>query len=204
LVHRGDFDQSRHVAPRSHGNRHVRHLKPKNFVKCTIKANPIDRLHFLPILERGDQIEALLDPDTANAENRRHVNDANPANFHVIARQFRRRRHELAPLQRSDPRHVVGYEAIAALDQPKDAFALANAARAANQNADAEDIHHATELGHGRREIDFQRDRRSINELHRDHWRAKHRNLCFPGDSQQLRREVKPARHHQARDLALT
>src|SRR6266540_1506445 len=135
LIHRRNFDQARHVATGSHGNSHVRHLKPENFVKFPIKPDSIDRLHLLPILQRRDQIEALLDSNTANTENGRHVNDANPANFHVITGQFRRGRHELASLKRSDPRHVVGYQAITTLDQPKDAFAFADAARAANQNA---------------------------------------------------------------------
>src|SRR5216683_2031692 len=51
--------------------------------------------------------EALLDSNTADAENGSHVNDADPANFDVIASELRRRRHQLAPFERSDPRHVV-------------------------------------------------------------------------------------------------
>ena len=49
----------------------------------------------------------------------------------------------------------------------------------------------------------FKSDRRRVDEFHCDHRRAEHRDFCFLGHSKQLRRKMKSARHHQARDLAL-
>src|SRR5205809_6341427 len=116
LIHRRDLDQTRHVATWPHRNRHMWHLKPKNFVKFPIKSYPIYRLDILPVLECHDKIEPLLDSNTADAEDGSHVNDADSANFDVIACDLRRRRHELAPFERSDPRDVISYQAVAAFD----------------------------------------------------------------------------------------
>src|SRR5438105_4649149 len=93
LIHRRDFDQTRHIAPWSHRNCQVRHLQAKNPVKFAIKRDPVNRLDLLPVLQGHDKIEALLDANAANAENRSHVNDAYPANLDVIASQLWRCRH---------------------------------------------------------------------------------------------------------------
>src|SRR5260370_10887169 len=84
LIHRRDFDQTRHVATWSYGNRHMRHLKPKNFVKFPIKSDPIYRLDILPILECHDKVEPLLDSNTPTAEHETHVNDPAPTHLHLL------------------------------------------------------------------------------------------------------------------------
>ena len=66
----------------------MRHLQSKDFVKLAIKSNPIHRLDFLPILQRHNKIEPLLDSNAANAKNGSHVDNADPANLDVIACQF--------------------------------------------------------------------------------------------------------------------
>src|SRR6266545_291866 len=109
----------------------MRHLEPKNLVKFLVKADPINGLDLLPFLQGDNKIEAFLDSNTANAENRSHVDDPDPTDLDVIASQFWRRRHKLATFERSDSRHVIGYEAVATLDQAKNAFTFADAARAA-------------------------------------------------------------------------
>src|SRR5947207_6398029 len=116
LIHRRDFDQTRHIAAWPHRNCQVRHLKPENFVKFPIKPNPINGLDLLPFLQGDDKIEAFLDSNTANAENGSHVNDADPANLDVIASEFWCRRHKLATFERSDSRHIISYKAVATLD----------------------------------------------------------------------------------------
>ena len=131
----------------------MRHRKPEDFIEFPIQPDPIDLVHVLPILQRDHEVEALLDSNAANAENLRHINNANAAHFHVITSQFGRCRHELAAFERSDPGHVVGHEAVTALDQPQDAFALADSARTADQNAHTQDVHHAAELRYRRGKI---------------------------------------------------
>ena len=88
-------------------------------------------------------------------------------------------RHQFTTFQGSDPGNIVGHQAVAALDQSQDAFAFANSACATNQNAHAQNVHHAAELGHSGGKIHFQGNRRSIDELHRNHWRAKHCDFCL-------------------------
>ena len=90
-------------------------------------------------------------------------------------------------------RVIVGNKTVTALDQSEDALALADATRAANQNADAENIDHAAKLGHRRRKIDFQSDCRGVDEFHRNHRRAENRDTTFVGDGQQIGIEMKSA-----------
>src|SRR5438094_9523957 len=97
----------------------MRHLEPKNLIKFLVKPDPINRLDLLPFLQGDDKIEAFLDSNTANAENRSHVNDTERADFDVIASQCWRRRHKFASFVRSDPRHIIIYDAIVTLHSPK-------------------------------------------------------------------------------------
>ena len=94
----------------------MRHLKTKNFIKFPVKPNSIHSFNVMPILQRDDEIEAFLDSNTANTENRGYIDDTDAADLDVITREFRRGRHELAPLQHGDPRHVVGHETVATLN----------------------------------------------------------------------------------------
>src|SRR4029077_13681416 len=198
------FDQKRHIAARSHRNCQVRHLKAKNPVKFAIKPNPVNRLHLLPVLQGHDKIEALLDANAANAEDGSHVNNTDPANLDVIASQLWRRRHQLAPFQRSDPCDVISYEAVAALDQAKDAFAFTDAAGAANQNAHAQNVYHAAELSDRWRKIHFKRDGRRVNKLHCNHRRAEHRDFLFGCNRKHCRIEMESARDNEAWNFAGT
>src|SRR5438067_11872263 len=109
----------------------MRHLEPKNLVKFLVKADPINGLDLLPFLQGDNKIEAFLDSNTANAENRSHVDDPDPTDLDVIASQFWRRRHKLGPFERRDARHVLSHAAVATLEQPKTAFTFHDTARAA-------------------------------------------------------------------------
>src|SRR6266567_1301769 len=95
-------------------------------------------------------------------------------------------------------------EAIATLDQTEHAFAFADAARAANQNAHPQNVHHAAELGYGRRKIDFECNGRSVNEFHRDHRRTKHRDIFFGCNGKQGRIEMESTRDNEARNFTRT
>src|SRR5437667_10763895 len=56
LIHRRDFDQTRHVATWPQRNRHVRQLKPKNCVKFPIKSDPIYHLDILLFLQSQHKV----------------------------------------------------------------------------------------------------------------------------------------------------
>ena len=64
-----------------------------------------------------------------------------------------------AAVHQRDLDHVVGHEAVAALDEGQDGLAFADAAFAADDDAHAEDVHHAAHFGAARREHHFQRQR---------------------------------------------
>src|SRR5205823_13164874 len=113
--------------------------QPKDLIKFLVKPDSIDRFQVLPLLQRHHEIETFLDPNTADPENRRHINDADAAHFHVIARQLGRSRHQLATFERSDASDIVGYQAVPALDQTQHAFAFADSTLAADQHSDAKD-----------------------------------------------------------------
>ena len=109
-----------------------------------------------------------------------------------------RGRDQLAAFEGFDPGHIIGHQAVAALDQAQDRFAFPDAALAANQNADAEDIDHAAELRHGGREIHFHRDRGRVDEAHRDHGSAEDGDLFLLRDREEGGIEVRAARDDQA------
>src|SRR6266550_4126015 len=142
LVHRCHFNQPCQIAARPHRNGDVRHFDIQNFVKLAIQPGAIYFLGLAPILQGHHHIQPLLYPNRANAENRSYIDDPDPAHFHVIAGELRRRRHQLAAFQRSDPGHVISDQAISTLDQLQHALTFSDAAYPADENADAENIHH--------------------------------------------------------------
>src|SRR5437763_1590881 len=136
FIHRGDLDQSRHVAPWSHRNGHVRHFESENFIKFPVKPDSVNLFHVPPLLYSDNEVEAFFHSNAADAENLRHINDTNPTHLHVIARHFGRCGHEFTSLQHRDARHVVSHKTVSALNQPQHTFAFSDAAYAADQHAD--------------------------------------------------------------------
>ena len=88
FIHRGDFNQTRHVSPRSHRNSHMRHMKSKDFIKFAVQPYPIDLVDLVPVLECDHEVETLLNSSATDAEDLGHIDNANAAHFHVIASQF--------------------------------------------------------------------------------------------------------------------
>src|SRR5207244_13016987 len=115
-----------------------------------------------------------------------------------------RRSHYLAPFERRDSGHVISYEAVATLDQSKNAFAFADAAGAANQNPHAQNVHHAAELGDRWRKIDFKSNSRRVDKLHRDHRCPKHGDFLFGCNRKHCRIEMESARDDEAWNFAGT
>ena len=136
-----------------------------------------------------------------DAEHRGDVDDADAANFHVVARQFGAGADNFAAVHQRDLRHVIGDQAVAALDERQHCLAFADAAFAANQHAHAEDVHHAAHLGAARRKHRFQRERRGIDELHRDHRALKNRHARFFGGGQKFLVRPKTAAENKARNF---
>ena len=78
-----------------------------------------------------------------DAEQILDVDDAEPAQLHVVARQLRTGADEDRFRSAPDLDGVVGDQAMAADDQIERALALADAALPDDQHAEAEDVHAA-------------------------------------------------------------
>src|SRR4029077_2083094 len=132
FIHRSDLNQARHVPAWADWNRHMRHFKPKDLVKFPIQPDAVDLVHREQVFKRNNEVQALVDSNTANPEDLCHIDNANPAHFHMIAGELRRRGHELAALQHRNPRHIVSYQAVTTFDQSKHTLAFSNTTRSAN------------------------------------------------------------------------
>ena len=73
------------------------------------------------------------------------------------------------------------------------AFALADAAVAADEGTHAEDIDHAAVLAAARGEVEFERDGSGVDELHGDHRGAENRDAGPIGELGDARRKFRPA-----------
>ncbi len=110
----------------------------------------------------------------------RDVDDANAAHLHVVARQFGAGAEHFAAIHQRGLDHVVGHQAVAALDQGQHRLALANAAFAADDGAHAEDVHHAAQFGGAGGEHHFERQGGQVDEFHGHQRRLKNaaRPVC--------------------------
>src|ERR1043166_1786991 len=173
---RRHLDQARQIASRPHRNGDVRNIGAENFYKFLFHAQAVHVLHFVPAFERNHQIDSLFVPDAFYAEHGGDIDDADAAHFHVIASELRARADDLAAIHQRDAGDVVGDEAVTAIDQGEDRFTFADAAFATDDDAHAEDIDHAADLGAARSEQHFQRQGGEVDELHRDQWRLENRH----------------------------
>ena len=141
LVARRHLDQDGDVAARGH--RHADHRDPdaQHVVARIVEAEAIVLAARLPALELHDQLDPLRRPGRRDAEEILDVDQAEAADLHVMAGQLgtgaeHERLGAAAQLHR-----VVGDEPVAADDEVERALALADAALADDEHAQAEDVH---------------------------------------------------------------
>ena len=107
----------------------------------------------LPAFELDDQLDALRRARRRDAEQILHVDDAEAAQLHVMAGQLGTGADQDRLRAAPDLDGVVGDQTMAADDQVERALALADAALADDQDAEAEDVHqhgvHHRPLGQG-------------------------------------------------------
>src|ERR1043166_9310094 len=132
LVEGRDLDQSRDVAARPDGSDDGLHADPEDRVRLPLDTGAVDLIHLVPVHQRDDQIQVFLWPHTGDTEDRGHIDDAQAADLHVVARRLGRGSHQLAALQQANACDVVADETVAALQQRQDALALADAALPTN------------------------------------------------------------------------
>src|SRR5262249_51564192 len=145
---------------------------------------PVHILHVVPGFQCDHEVHAFLTANAFDAEHRRHVDDADAANFHVIAGELRAGADHFVSVHERDLGDVVGHKTVTAFDQGEHTFTFADAAFAADDHAYAEDVHHAAHLGAVRGEHHFQRERGQVDELHRDERTLKDRHVGLLRDFQ--------------------
>ena len=72
-----------------------------------LHAQPIHILDFIPLLEGDDEVEAFVFANGFYPEHLRHVDDADAAHFHVVAREFRAGAKHFAPVHQHRFHHIV-------------------------------------------------------------------------------------------------
>ena len=77
---------------------------------------------------------------------------ADPANLHVIARNFRTGANDFTAIHQGHLGDIVRYQAVSPLDQRQHALTFANPALASNNHTDTQNIDHAAQLASARRE----------------------------------------------------
>src|ERR1019366_9101178 len=175
----------------------------QDFVIVLFQADTVDLRHLVPVLQSHHHIEHLLEPDAPHAVDAGDVDDAQPPDLHVKTGKVRRRADEFPPLQGANFGHVVGDQAMAPLHQGEHALALADAAGAAHQHADAENVDHAAVLAGGRGEIELQTNRRHVHEAHGRQGRFENRDVLLLRLLQHHARRVDVAGKNQARNAVL-
>ena len=161
----------------------------KDFIGFAIQTNSIHIFNLVPILQCDDEIEFFLRNDGSSAKDRGDVDDANAADLHVVSGNAIGCSDQLGTLYGTEAREVIGDEAVAALDEAKDALAFADAAGAPDEGSNAKDAHHAAVLGCRRRKIGLEQDGGGIDEFHRDHAGSHDRNFKLGGRIEQRGRD---------------
>ena len=88
LVERGDFDEPGDVAAGADRQDDVRNFDAEYRVGLLQDAGAIHFFELAPFHERDHEVEPFLGANAGDAEDGRHVDDADAANFHVIAGRF--------------------------------------------------------------------------------------------------------------------
>ena len=154
LVARGDFDQDRDVAARRH--RHPDHRDPhaEHVVARIVESEPIVLAARLPAFELDDQLDPLRRARRGDAEQILDVDQAEPADLHVMPGQLRAAAEHERLGAAPQLHRVVGHQAVAADDQVERALALADAALPDHSTPSPEDVHqHAVERDARRQQI---------------------------------------------------
>src|SRR6267143_4636555 len=138
MSHRDDFADHCEVFSGIQGNRHERQLDVEQLGLLLVEPGAIVFTRVVPIFELYDDLDALLLPHGANAEQCVDVDQSNAPDLHIVPRYLVPPADEHIVAAPGDVHDVVGDEAVPPLHQIEHAFALADPGTAAKQQADAE------------------------------------------------------------------
>src|SRR5208282_709924 len=197
----GDFHEPREVASGPDGNDDVRNIHAQNLHEFLFHADTVHVPDIVPRLEGDDQVEVFVLANAFDAKHGGDVDNADAAHFHVITGEFRAGANHVVAVHEHDLDDVISDKAVTAFDKREDGFAFADAALAADDDAHAEDVHHAAQFGAARREHGFELQRRGIDEFHRHQRALEDRHLRLLRRLQKFCIGTETAAEDDARDF---
>src|SRR3954471_13981943 len=140
MVHRDHLRDHRDVLPRVEGHGDLRQRHIQNTTTLAIEARAVDDQLRVPIHQLHHDLDALLLPNGADAEDRRHVDGTDAADLNVVALELVAAADESLGAAPGDEHDVVGDEPMAALNEVKYALRFSDAAPTYEEEADPEDV----------------------------------------------------------------
>ena len=165
------------------------------------EAGAVGVLGGVPRLELHDDLDALLLPHRARAEERRDVDEPDAADFHVMRRELVTAADEDVVAAAGHLHHVVRDEAVASLDQVEHALALPDSRPADEEQPDAVHVRERAVQRGARRERLFDDRLDPPVEFRRLELAAEHRHAPGAGELEQLGRNLLPLRDEDAGQL---
>src|SRR5579883_16117 len=140
MVHRDHLRDDGDVLPgiERHGDLRDRDVEDRH--GHPVQPRALDHRLLVPLLEVHDDLDPLLLSDRANAEDRAHVDQADPTDFHEMALELVPPAHEHVGAAPGGDHQIVGDEPVPALDEVEHALRLADAALAREEEAHPEDV----------------------------------------------------------------
>ena len=181
LVEGGDGNHAGGVAPWADRDLDVRHILAEEFVGFRFEAEAIHLVEVGGGLEGDNEIKALVRADRGEAVEVGDVDDTDPADLHVAAREVGRGGDQLAA-DVFHPHHVIRHQRAAALQQADRGFRFPGAALTDDEHPDPAHIDHAAVDGHCRSELVLEADRRGVEEFHGDLRGAENGDRVLLGD----------------------
>src|SRR5437870_5016428 len=108
LIARGDFDQNRHASTGRYRHPDKRHPQPKQLVGLVIQAEALVFATRLPAFQLDDELHTLGRARRGYSEEILDVDDAEPAQLHVVSGQLRARTDENRFRPAADFHRIVG------------------------------------------------------------------------------------------------
>src|SRR5882762_6631606 len=150
VVPGGDLDDGDQVAARAHRHDEQRHLGVQHAVLLLLDTEPVVLDPVVPLDQLHHHLDLLAVPHRRHAEQVLDVDDADPADLHVVLDDLRAAPVDRAALPLLQVHDVVRDQAVAAGDQVEGQLALADAALPQDEDTHADHVdEHSVDRGAG-------------------------------------------------------
>src|SRR4051812_41089119 len=176
MVEGDDFGDDCDVLPRIERDANLWQLDVEDRRRFRVEARSVDGRVLIPLLELNDDLNALLLPHSADAENRRNVHEPNAANFHMMSLELMSAPDQDVRAAAARHDEIVGHEAVATLDEVEHTLRFSNAALPDHEESYAEHVSERAMQVRRRREFFLEPRLDARVELVRLELRANKRN----------------------------